>query len=241
MDPRLVLSHADMGMNHGEIDHSGMDHSSMDHSQMNHAAMNHSLHAMTMKQQEKIIGSGLAGYGSSTAIDTSAIKRGAQIDMLIDNADYKLDDPGIGLRDHWKNYQRKVLTYADLKNLTKTPDPRQPSREIMLHLTGNMHRYQWSFDGIPFSEAEPLQLTFGERVRITLVNHTMMNHPIHLHGMWSDLETGDGEYIPRKHTVIVQPGSKISYLVTADALGNWAYHCHMLYHMLGMFREVRVR
>ena len=85
-----------------------------------------------------------------------------------------------------------------------------------------------------------MQLFHGERVRVTLVNDTMMNHPMHLHGMWSDLETGDGERIPRKHTVVVQPGSKISYLVTADALGSWAYHCHLLFHMPGMFRMVRV-
>ena len=80
----------------------------------------------------------------------------------------------------------------------------------------------------------------GERLRITLVNNTMMNHPMHLHGVWSDLETGDGDYIPRKHTVIAQPGSKTSYLVTADAIGKWAYHCHLLYHMPSMFREVHI-
>ena len=83
-------------------------------------------------------------------------------------------------------------------------------------------------------------LKFGERVRFTLINDTMMNHPMHLHGMWSELETGDGANIPRKHTVIVQPGAKISYLITADAIGRWAYHCHLIYHMPAMFREVRV-
>ena len=98
----------------------------------------------------------------------------------------------------------------------------------------------WSINGIKSKDAELLRLRFGERVRISLVNDTMMTHPIHLHGMWSELETGEPEYIPRKHTVIVQPGSKISYLVTADAMGGWAYHCHLLYHMPGMFREVRV-
>jgi FtsP/CotA-like multicopper oxidase with cupredoxin domain len=103
-----------------------------------------------------------------------------------------------------------------------------------------MNRYLWSIDGIPFAEAEPLRFTLGERLRITLVNDTMMNHPIHLHGMWSDLETGDGDYIPRKHTVIVQPGARLSYLVTANAPGRWAYHCHLLYHMMGMFREAHV-
>jgi FtsP/CotA-like multicopper oxidase with cupredoxin domain len=98
----------------------------------------------------------------------------------------------------------------------------------------------WSVNGIKFSDSEPLELEYGERVRITLVNDTMMNHPMHLHGMWSDLESGDGAHLPRKHTVIVQPGSKISYLVTADARGTWAYHCHLLFHMPGMFRTVIV-
>ena len=112
------------------------------------------------------------------------------------------------------------LTYADIMNLSPTADPRDPDREIQLHLTGNMTRYMWSINGEKFANAEPLELAYGERVRITLVNDTMMNHPMHLHGMWSDLETGDGERIPRKHTVIVQPGSRISYLVTADAPGR---------------------
>ena len=133
-----------------------------------------------------------------------------------------------------------MLTYADLKNLDPTPDPREPEREIQLHLTGNMSRYMWSMNGIRFTDAEPLPLKLNERVRIVLVNDTMMNHPVHLHGMWSDLETGDPERIPRKHTIIVQPGAKISYLVTPDMPGDWAYHCHLLYHMMGMFRRVRV-
>ena len=142
--------------------------------------------------------------------------------------------------NHAKRYGRRVLTYADICNFYPTADPREPGREIELHLTGNMSRYMWSVNGIKFADADPIQLEYGERVRITLVNDTMMTHPIHLHGMWSELETGDPRYIPRKHTVLVQPGSKISYLVTADARGRWAYHCHLLYHMPGMFREVRV-
>ena len=143
----------------------------------------------------------------------------------------------MGLRDNG----RRVLTYGDLRNLYPTPDPRDPEREIQLHLTGNMSRYMWSINGVKYSEAEPILFRYGERLRITFVNDTMMNHPMHLHGMWSDLETGDGSRIPRKHTVIVQPGSRISYLVTADAMGSWAYHCHLLYHMLAMFRKVTVR
>ncbi|MCH8258534.1 MAG: multicopper oxidase domain-containing protein, partial [Proteobacteria bacterium] len=146
------------------------------------------------------------------------------------------DDPGVGLRDNG----RKVLLYSQIRNLYPTPDPREPGREINLHLTGNMNRYMWSINGIRFADAEPLIFKYGERVRINLINDTMMNHPIHLHGMWGDMETGVPERIPRKHTIVVQPGAKISYLVTADAMGGWAYHCHLLYHMLGMFRKVEV-
>lgn len=148
-----------------------------------------------------------------------------------------LTDPGIGLRDNG----RRVLTYADLRSTFADPDGRQPSRDIELHLTGHMERFAWSFDGIKFSDAEPLRLRYGERVRITLVNDTMMTHPIHLHGMWSDLEDEHGRFLVRKHTVDIPPGSRRSYRVSADALGRWAYHCHLLYHMeTGMFREVRV-
>ncbi|MGH1427855.1 MAG: copper resistance system multicopper oxidase [Arenicella sp.] len=180
--------------------------------------------------------SGKAGYGTTKPISYDNVKMGPHIDMLAESAQYRLDDPGVGLR----NNGRRVLTYADIFNLNKTPDPREPSREIELHLTGNMSRYMWSIDGVRGMKADPIMMKYGERVRITLVNDTMMNHPVHLHGVWSDLETGDGEYIPRKHTVVVQPGAKISYLVTADARGKWAYHCHLLYHMMGMFREVHI-
>lgn len=148
-----------------------------------------------------------------------------------------LADPGLGLRDNG----RRVLTYADLRSPYPDPDGREPSRDIELHLTGHMERFAWSFDGIKFSDAEPLRLKYGERVRITLVNDTMMTHPIHLHGMWSDLEDEHGRFLVRKHTVDIPPGSRRSYRVSADALGRWAYHCHLLYHMeTGMFREVRV-
>ena len=116
----------------------------------------------------------------------------------------------------------------------------EPQRELELHLTGNMNRYMWSFNGIRYEDAEPIRWQYGERIRITLVNDTMMIHPIHLHGMWSELESGDESALPAKHTIMVQPGSKISYRVSADARGNWAYHCHNLYHMMGMFREVIV-
>jgi FtsP/CotA-like multicopper oxidase with cupredoxin domain len=136
---------------------------------------------------------------------------------------------------------RRVLSYADLRALRPGSDPRPPSREITLHLTGNMERFIWGFDGKKFSEAEPIVLQRGERVRFVLINDSMMEHPIHLHGLWSELDNGHGEYRPYKHTINVKPGEKLSYLVTADEPGRWAYHCHLLYHMeMGMFREVRV-
>jgi CopA family copper-resistance protein len=149
----------------------------------------------------------------------------------------RLDDPGVGLRGNG----RKVLTYSDMRSLFDDPDGRDPSREIELHLTGHMDRFVWSFDGLKFSSAEPVRLNYGERMRIVLVNDTMMSHPIHLHGMWSDVENDTGEFMVRKHTVDMPPGTKRTYRVRADALGRWAFHCHLLLHMeAGMFREVRV-
>ena len=159
------------------------------------------------------------------------------VDMQTMQPAARLEDPGIGLRDNG----RRVLTYSDLHTLFPDPDGREPSRDIELHLTGHMERYLWSFDGLRFSAAEPLRLRYGERLRVILVNDTMMEHPIHLHGMWSDLEDERGAFHLRKHTVSIPPGTRRSYRVTADALGPWAYHCHLLYHMeAGMFREVRV-
>ena len=150
----------------------------------------------------------------------------------------KLDDPGIGLRGNG----RRVLAYADLKSVFADPDGRDPSRTIELHLTGHMERFAWSFDGVKFSDAAPLVFAHGERLRIVLVNDTMMTHPIHLHGMWSDLENDAGEFAVRKHTIDMPPGSRRTYRVRADAPGRWAYHCHLLFHMeAGMFREVRVQ
>ncbi|MHC8367646.1 copper resistance system multicopper oxidase [Pseudomonas sp. ZT5P21] len=159
------------------------------------------------------------------------------VDMQAMTTAPKLNDPGLGLR----NNGRRVLTYSDLRSTFEDPDGRDPSRTLELHLTGHMEKFAWSFNGVKFSDAEPLRLKYGERVRIVLVNDTMMTHPIHLHGMWSDLEDENGEFMVRKHTIDMPPGTRRSYRVTADALGRWAYHCHLLYHMeMGMFREVRV-
>jgi len=136
---------------------------------------------------------------------------------------------------------RRVLSYADLRAIKPGSDSRPPSHEISLHLTGNMERFIWGFDGKKFSEAGPIEITRGDRVRFVLINDTMMEHPIHLHGLWSELENGHGEFRPYKHTINVKPGERLSYLVTADVPGRWAFHCHLLYHMeTGMFREVHV-
>lgn len=150
----------------------------------------------------------------------------------------RLNEPGTGL----ENITRRVLVYTDLKTITPFEDQRTPEREIELHLTGNMDRYMWSINGKKYSEAsDPIPFRFGERLRLTFINDTMMEHPMHLHGMWMHLENGSGAYLPRKHTVIVKPAERLSVAVTADALGDWAFHCHMLIHMeMGMFRVVRV-
>ena len=162
---------------------------------------------------------------------------GPGVDMHVDMPRANLDDPGVNLR----NNGRRVLTYADLRTIGGSIDDRQPTRDIELHLTGNMDRFIWSFDGQKFSDSTPVHFRHGERLRIVLVNDTMMNHPIHLHGMWSELESPEGEFLVRKHTINVQPAQRITYRVTADAPGHWAYHCHLLYHMeAGMFREVVV-
>lgn len=211
MDLPQPLTMADMGMAHAAMpmDHGGME---MDHS------------TMEMPESPEI------------PITELPMKRDVGTTMRAMDPRYRLDDPGIGLR----NNGRKVLTYADLRNFYSTAAHPQPDREIVLHLTGNMERFMWSINGIKYADSLPLKFYYGERLRITFINDTMMNHPMHLHGLWSDLETGDEERLVRKHTVLVQPGSKISYRVSVDAKGAWAFHCHMLYHMLGMFRKVEV-
>jgi CopA family copper-resistance protein len=237
-DPRPELSMEDMGhgdhgagspqpnaMRHAEMQHGQMDHGTMQHGEMDHSRMDHS----SMPRGGNTNGQ-MQSHPASEAGNPL-------VDMQTMMPVPKLGDPGIGLRDNG----RRVLTYADLRSTFPDPDGREPTRTIELHLTGHMERFAWSFDGIPFADAEPIRLTYGERVRFVLVNDTMMHHPIHLHGLWSDLENEHGQFQVRKHTIDMPPGSKRSYRVTADALGRWAYHCHMLMHMdLGMFREVRV-
>jgi len=177
------------------------------------------------------------GQDTPPKVTHARTEYGPGVDMHVDMPRTNLDDPGVNLR----NNGRRVLTYADLRTIGGPVDDREPTRDIELHLTGNMERFMWSFDGQKFSESKPVHFRKGERLRIVLVNDTMMNHPIHLHGMWSELESPTGEFQVRKHTINVQPAQRVTYRVTADAPGHWAYHCHLLYHMeAGMFREVVV-
>jgi CopA family copper-resistance protein len=246
LDPRPVLTMDDMGM--GGMDHgmSGMDHSPM--AGMAEGDQMMSMDGADMAQPEvsssPMNHSNMAGMDHSQMADMPGMQghpasedNNPLVDMQAMSVSPKLSDPGLGLR----NNGRKVLTYADLKSTFEDPDGREPTRTIELHLTGHMEKFAWSFNGIKFSDAGPLLLKYGERIRIVLINDTMMTHPIHLHGMWSDLEDETGNFLVRKHTIDMPPGTKRSYRVTADALGRWAYHCHLLYHMeMGMFREVRV-
>lgn len=171
--------------------------------------------------------------------DMSEMGRGTgpEVDMRPMTVSRSLKDPGPRLRGNG----RKVLTYADLHTVGGTLDSRPPSREIAIRLTGNMERFIWGFDGQKFSKATPILFHYGERLRVTLINDTMMNHPIHLHGMFMELENEDGSFLVRKHTINVQPAKQVTFRVTADAPGQWAFHCHLLYHMeAGMFRKVVV-
>lgn len=241
MDPVQWLETQDMmgAMNHG--DHAGHD--------MGSDTMDHSGHDMATDTQTDHSTHGAHDAHAGHTMDENPLAKpsqqvrhskheyGASVDMRVDTPKTNLDDPGIGLR----NNGRRVLTYADLRTLGGPLDPRQPEREIELHLTGNMHRYVWSIDGVEYGKSEPIPFQFGERLRVILHNDTMMTHPMHLHGMWSELESPDGEFLVRKHTISVQPAQRVSFLVTADALGRWVWHCHIMYHMdTGMFREVVV-
>ena len=235
LDPRPLLTMADMG-------HDGMEYGMTGEMPATDQG-DHDAHGGAPPENQPPPENDHAGPDMS-AMSQSAMQShppteqgNPLVDMLTMLPTSRLDDPGIGLRGNG----RRVLTYADLRSLFADPDGRDPSRTVELHLTGHMERFVWSFDGIKFSDAEPVRLTYGERMRIVLVNDTMMAHPIHLHGMWSDIEDDDGQFHLRKHVVDMPPGTKRSFRVRADALGRWAFHCHLLYHMAaGMFREVRV-
>ncbi|CAB3718669.1 copper resistance system multicopper oxidase [Achromobacter kerstersii] len=237
LDRVQLLGMMDMGMAHdmGGGDHAGAGAAANAGADAEAAAMDHS--AMPGMDHGMQHGSGAGQGGMVEVKHPYPAERGVGNSMLPDVVSTRLDDPGVGLRDNG----RRVLTYADLHSIREPADNRAPSREIELHLTGNMERYMWSFNGVKFSDAKPIVLRYGERVRFVLVNDTMMTHPIHLHGLWSDLESPDGAFQVRKHTITLNPAQRLSYRVSADARGHWAYHCHLLYHMeAGMFRAVVV-
>jgi CopA family copper-resistance protein len=229
---RPLATMTDMGM--GGMMHGGGDAGCMaDHAAMGHCAAE--------------AGSGHGG-GHSGGMDHSmrdfsvvpdSVAKTPTVQSISPMPIDRTGEPGQGLAD----VGHRVLTYRDLRATTRNPDTRAPGRELEIHLTGNMERYMWAFDGRKFSEiTQPIPFAKDERVRITLVNDTMMGHPIHLHGHFFELVTGHGDHAPRKHTVNVQPGGKLSFDVTMDAEGDWAFHCHMLYHMhAGMMQVVSVR
>jgi len=223
-DPPL-LTMADMGMG-------GMDHGAMGHSE-------HSADGMGAGGETR--DGSMAGMDMrDTSRLPADVKVGPGIDMVAMNPQDRMGDPGIGLAD----VPHKVLNYRDLVALEPNDDLRTPSRQMEIHLTGNMERYMWSFDGQKFSAVsdKPIRFAYNERVRVKLVNNTMMAHPIHLHGHFFELVNGaPADRQPQKHTVIVQPGGYAQFDLTADEEGDWAFHCHLLYHMhAGMFQIVTV-
>jgi len=227
-------------MGHDMMKMDSMGQTKMDHSQMSGGmAMDHSMHGMQQGSDNPLA-------KPSSTIRHARTEYGASVDQRVDTPSTNLDDPGIGLRNLSQRGLRpqghRVLTLADLQSIDGVLDDRRPpARELELHLTGNMERYSWSFDGLEFGKSTPVSLHHNERVRIILQNDTMMTHPMHLHGMWSELETAQGELRVRRHTIPVQPAQRISYLTTPHDLGRWAWHCHLLFHMdAGMFREVVV-
>ena len=224
-EPRLTM--ADMGMDHGNM--AGMDHSNMpgmDQGKM--PGMDHS--NMPGMGQGKMPG---MDHSKMPGMDHSNMTGVA-----------KKDDPfyasGSGLLPTAAN-GGKVLSYSDLKAQKPLYKDREATREIELRLTGNMERYIWSINGIKYKDAEPIVLQYGERVRFKFVNETMMTHPMHLHGMWSILDNGNGKWDPVKHTISVAPGSTVYSETEVDAPGQWAFHCHLSYHAdAGMFRKIVV-
>jgi CopA family copper-resistance protein len=229
--PRPLLTMKDMGMaHHGGHDHADHARHAGDAAPAGHA--DHGGHGGHADHGGQSVPDGPNGFAHPHP-------RGAGVDNVAAQPVSRLHEPGVGLED----VPHRALSYAELRSLAPNPDPRPPGRELELHLTGNMERYMWSFDGETFSEVVgPLVFRYGERLRLTLVNDTMMSHPIHLHGMFFDVVNGGGSHKPRKHTIVVKPGEKLSVDVTADEPGDWAFHCHLLYHMhAGMFRVVSVR
>ncbi|MBM3929207.1 MAG: copper resistance system multicopper oxidase, partial [Sphingomonadales bacterium] len=251
--PRPVATMKDMGM--GGMDHGatgGMDHGAMNHAAMghgvsaasadpcppDHAAMGHCTPAATTPADAQ---GGMAGmdHAMRDFANAPGVKKTPTVQTISPMPVDRTGEPGQGLAD----VGHRVLTYRDLVATMRNPDVRAPSRQMRIHLTGNMERYMWAFDGEKLSEVKaPIPFRQDERVRVTLVNDTMMGHPIHIHGHFFELVTGHGDHAPRKHTVQVQPGGTVTFDITTDAVGDWAFHCHMLYHMhAGMMQVVTVR
>ncbi|GFO81435.1 MAG: copper oxidase [Methyloceanibacter sp.] len=224
--PRPLLTMADMGMG-GMSSMGGMDHGSM--GGMNHGSSS-GMDSMGRMNRRKM---------RNPENAPPDVKVGVGVDMIAPMPKDRTGEPGLGLKD----VGHRVLTYRDLVALKPNKDQRRPSRYMEIHLTGNMERFMWSFDGKKFSSGvEPFRFALDERVRVTLVNDTMMQHPIHLHGHFMELVNGHPGHYPLKHTLNVLPGSKLSFNLTADNPGDWAFHCHLLYHMhAGMFNVVTVR
>lgn len=217
---------AAMGMSHDMDDMSGEGEPAMDAPPNMHEGHNEEMDMGSQRPSAPDLGIEHApgGHGPGAA-------------MIARNPVSRLNEPGVGL----ENAGHRVLVYGDLIGAHPWPDEREPQRDIELHLTGNMERYMWSFDGIKFTEVDgPVEFRHGERLRLIMVNDTMMDHPIHLHGMWMELENGQYPR-PRKHTISLKPAEVVSLQISADAPGSWAFHCHLLYHMkAGMFRVVNV-
>lgn len=250
--PRPLRTMEDMGikmdgMDHGKMQMPGMGKADSKDSGMKMPGMEHEpeMEGMPKEHREhdparfgKHAGDANGRSTPSTPVKHGPDTHGPGNQMTPDETRSRLDEPGAGLGSDG----RRVLVYTDLKSLYRYPDRREPGREIEIHITGHMERFIWSFDGKKYSEAkEPIHFRYGERLRWTFVNDTMMEHPLHLHGMFMELENGAGEYLPRKHTINVKPAERVSVAITADAPGRWAFHCHLLFHMeAGMFRVVEV-
>ena len=266
MDPRPLRTMADMGMDHGamqmgeapampEMDHGAMpmgeaqampemDHANMDQANMDHGAMQMGeAQAMPLMDHANMDHANMEMAGASASVENAdgvdplTLRGHPNVANIAEMTRSRLAEAGTGLDGNG----RRVLTYADLRSISPHDDMTPPSRTIEFHLTGNMERFVWGFNGKKFSESAPIHVALGEKVRFALINNTMMEHPIHLHGFFTVLENGQGNFLPLKHTVNVKPGERLSYYFFAHTPGHWAFHCHLMYHMeTGMFRTILV-
>ena len=232
--PRSLLTMEDMGMNHDMSSMKGMDHDmssmkGMDHDMSSMKDMNHDMSSMKGMNHDM---SSMKGMNHDMPMNSATVKAASD----------KNDNTVFGWANASTPEGNKALQYSDLQSLDPQKDTRAAEREIEIRLGGNMERYIWTINGKKFNEADPLVVKYGERIRLKFVNDSMMAHPMHLHGMFMQLENGqDPSNMPNKHTVTVPPGKTITTLFTADELGEWAIHCHLLYHMsAGMMNKLIV-